>query len=435
MVHAFFMSLREDIKIKMRKLYNIALCVFEKILGLCSLFLKGGCRSKYSLFVKGRQNIIKEIEDDMSRADRARGMIWLHASSLGEFAVARPIIQMLKSRGGCNVVVTFFSPTGYEALKTRREGIDYLYYLPLDTMSNAKRFLDAVRPDKALFIISEYWFNYLSLLKERNIPTYLISALVNDRSPLFRWYGAMYRNAFKAYTHVFVLDAGSERNLKRLGIDNVTVSGDPLFDNAYAISKTPWNDGIVDSFSRGTDVFVAGSISDDKDLSLMCRLANTHRDTRFIFVPHEICEETLNRIKYKLDGRTLLYSECGAATDFSSVQVLVIDFLGALSRLYRYARWAYVGGGFTPLLHSVIEATVYGVPVAFGPEIHRKVTPNQLIGLGIGCKVTCFKELDEWFTGLKHDKQRLERIKLTAADYVVRNLNATVQIVETITGA
>lgn len=419
----------------MRKLYNIAVCAFEKMLSLYSMFLKGGCRSKRSLFVKGRQNIIKEIEDDMLRADRGKATVWIHASSLGEFAVARPIIRMLKHGGGCNVVVTFFSPTGYEALKAHHEEIDYLYYLPLDTMRNAKRFLDAVCPDKALFIISEYWFNYLSLLKERNIPTYLISALVNDRSPLFKWYGTIYRNAFKAYTHVFVLDAVSERNLRRLGIDNVTVSGDPLFDNAYAISRTPWSDDVVDRFSRNADVFVAGSISDDKDLSLVCRLANTHRDTRFILVPHEICEETLNLIKYKLDGHTLLYSECDGMTDFSSVQVLVIDFLGALSRLYRYARWAYVGGGFTPLLHSVIEATVYGVPVSFGPEIHRKVTPNQLIELGIGCKVTCFKELDDWFTELKHDKQRLERMKLIAADYVSRNINATEQIVETITRA
>lgn len=417
----------------MRYLYNIAFCMFDKLLAFSSVFLKDGSRSKYSLFVKGHKDIIAGIEEDMRLKDACLPTYWLHASSLGEFAVARPIIRRLRQRGRCNIVVTFFSSTGYEALKENHEGIDYLYYLPLDTADNARRFVDAVRPDKALFIISEYWFNYLYALKERNIPTYLVSALVGDKRYMSGWYWTAFRNVFKVYTHIFVLDAKSEASLRRCGVSRVSVSGDPLFDNARVISETPWHDAVIERFACHGDIFVAGSISDSKDLGLMCRLANKHRDTRFIFVPHEICEEGLDKIKYGLEGHTLLYSECDGFTDFSSVQVLVIDFLGALAYLYRYAKWAYIGGGFTPLLHSVIEATVYGIPVSFGPEIHRKVTPNQLMELGIGRKVTCFRELDSWFSALKYDDGQLERIRLTAADYVARNLNATEQIVRFIT--
>jgi len=419
----------------MRKLYNIAVCLFDRFLAFSTLFLKDGNRSKYSLFAKGRKNIIEEIEADMQAKQGRRPTYWIHASSLGEFAVARPIIRKLKKQGLCSIVVTFFSSTGYEALKGRHEEADYLYYLPVDTESNARRFVDAVNPDKALFIISEYWVNYLDVLKEKGTPTYLVSALVGDKWYMSGWPGAMLRDVFKVYTHIFVLDEKSETSLRRCGISNVSVSGDPLFDNAHAISITPWHDEVIERFACHGDVFVAGSISDSKDLALMCRLANKHRDTRFIFVPHEICEETLNKMKYELDGHTLLYSECDGFTDFTSVQVLVIDFLGALAYLYRYAKWAYIGGGFTPLLHSVIEATVYGVPVSFGPETHRKVTPNQLVELGIGCKVTCFRELDSWFTSLKHDEERLEQIRLASSEYVERNLDATEQIVKLITGA
>lgn len=416
----------------MMRIYNVLVSVAEAVLRLFRHLPSCGRIAKERLFADCQRGMIERIENEMSADNDRRPVVWFHAASLGEFAVARPVMQKIGKQGAMRIVLTFFSPTGYNALKDNHEGIDHLFLLPLDTDSNVRRFIRAVKPAKAVLIISECWFNYLRALRENGIPAYLVSALITERSPLIKWWGGMFRCAYKAYTHIFVLDLASKQRLNGLGFNNVSVSGDPLFDNANSIAHTPWSDKTVERFCGNRKVFVAGSISDDNDLRLVAGLANRHRDIRFIFVPHEISEESLNMIKYELDGHALFYSECDDKTDFTTVQVLVIDFLGALAYLYRYATWTYIGGGFTPLLHSVIEATVYGVPVAFGPMTHRKVTPSQLISLGIGCKVANLTQLDAWFKSLKDNDSRLDEIRLTAAKYVADNLNATQRIAEMI---
>lgn len=415
----------------MIKIYGIAIQIVEKLVYLLSKLLKHNSKSKLSLFANGQNGLIDRIKNDMQNK-KACPTIWFHAASLGEFAVARPLINKLKQDGECVIILTFFSSTGYEAMKMHHPNIDYLYYLPLDTKKNACTFLDAIRPDKAVFIISEYWYNYLEELRERDVPTYLISAIIHTNSPFFKLYGGMYRRLLSSYTHFYVLDEESRANLSLLGYNNATVSGDPLFDNAVVIAQTSWNNRIIDRFSKERDIFVAGSISDEIDLELVSKLANEHKEVHFIFVPHEINKEELDKIKYKLNGCALLYSECDENTDFSSTQVLIIDFLGALAYLYRYAKWAYIGGGFTPLLHSVIEATVYGIPISFGPQIHRKVTPNQLIELNIGQVVEGYDDLDKWFSALKHNESGLKRIKEISASYVAQNAGATGSIIATI---
>lgn len=409
-------------------LYNMVIGAVSLLLGVLARLAGKGSRSKTVLFARGQRDLLSRIRSEMGDG-MGRYTVWFHAASLGEFAVARPLIKRLKEECECVVVVTFFSPTGYEALKASPAFIDHVFYLPLDTRRNVHAFLDAVRPDKAVFMISEYWCNYLEELKGRGIPTYLVSALIHQQAPFFKWYGGIYRRCLAAYTHVFVLDEASRDNLHALGCDCVTVCGDPLFDNAVLIARTPWSDAVVERFAREGDVFIAGSISDRADLELVASLANRHRDVRFLFVPHEITPEELARIREAVEGGVAFYSACNAATDFSGVQVLVIDFVGALASLYRYARWAYVGGGFTPLLHSVIEATVYGIPVAFGPEIHRKVTPQQLMDLHIGQVVKNTEEIQRWFAALKRDEAELARVKETAAGYVSKNVGATDRIV------
>ncbi len=396
-------------------------------------FLSGkasrGGEGKFLRFAEGQQETFEEIEDEMG-AQEGRPTLWIHASSLGEYAVARPIIKQLRREGTYRIVVTFFSPTGYEVLKRRHPDVDHVFYLPFDTHENASRFLDAVNPQKAIFIISEYWVNYLQELKRRNVPTYLVSALMWDNSPFFKWYGGMFRDSLDAFTHFFVLDEESEYNLRRLGFSNVSVVGDPLFDNAMTIASTPRETPIASAFAAQGDVFIAGSISDDKDLQMVCDLANKHSDVRFILVPHEISEDALNRIKGSLTGRSLLHSECDESTDFSDVQSLIIDYLGDLPYLYRLAKWAYVGGGFTPYLHSIIEPVVYGLPVAFGPMIQRKAYLQALIRIGVGTVVTSSEELDKWFSSLKGNNEELERIGATAKAFAERNCGATPQIVK-----
>lgn len=413
----------------MNTLYNITLTIGEAFLRLISyLSFLLSANNKLRKSAEGQQHLLQNIERTFLTAPK-EDVIWIHAASLGEYGVARPLIKRLKEEYRCCIVLTFFSSTGYETLHRYHPEVDYVYYLPLDTRKNAIRFLDAIRPQKAIFIISEYWMNYLHELKARGITTYLVSAIISQRAPFFRWYGEIFRRSLDAYTHFMVLNETSKSNLLKLGYNNLTVTGDPLFDNAITIASTPWHNPIINEFAKQGDLFIAGSISDRKDTDLICFLANRHRDTHFIIVPHEICEENLNAIKFGLDGNALCYSECDETTDFSNAQVLIIDFLGALAYLYRYGKWAYVGGGFTPYLHSIIEATVYGLPVAFGPQIHRKVTPNELIQLGIGNIVRSPRELEKWFTALKHNKTALESIHETAKEYARRNSGATSHIV------
>lgn len=416
----------------MNKLYNIILIngkVLFSILAKLSFLL--ATESKLKKFAKGQQGLIKKIQTEMNGCkDDACPVIWLHASSLGEYGVARPIIKLMKQRGNCRIVLTFFSPTGYEALCDRHPEIDHLFYLPWDTPRNARRFIETIRPQKAIFIISEYWLNYLNELRCRKIPTFLISAVISREAPFFKWYGKLFRPSLQAFTHFLVLNSQSGENLQSLGYNNFSVTGDPLFDNAIAVASTPYGNPIVEKFACGKEVFIAGSVSDRKDMQLVCSLANRYRDVHFIIVPHEISEEILNDIKFNLEGYALCYSECNADTDFCDTQTLIIDFLGALPYLYRYGKWAYVGGGFTPYLHSIIEATVYGLPVAFGPMIHRKVTPNELIQLGIGRVVRTEKELMKWFEELRNEPQQLEQIKNTALDYSRKNSGATSNIIQ-----
>ena len=205
-----------------------------------------------------------------------------------------------------------------------------------------------------------------------------------------------------------------------------------MFDNAVVNSRKEYTNEKVERFCSGHKVFIAGSIHDKNDLDMVSYVANKNRDDKFIFVPHEISEETLNAIKYHVEGKSLLYSECDKDTNLDDVQVLVIDFLGALAQLYRYCDYAYVGGGFTPFLHSVIEATVYGLPVAFGPRIERKTTPLQLVELGIGMIVKDGKQLNTWYKSLKNDAQVLDTIKSKARIYTNNNTGATDNIIQMI---
>lgn len=416
----------------MNRLYNIILINGKILLSLIArLSFLLAPESKLKKFAKGQQGLVRLIQDEMTcHKDSEVPVIWLHASSLGEYGVARPIIKRLRQQGKYRIVVTFFSPTGYEALNIHHPEIDHIFYLPLDTARNARTFIETVHPQKAIFIISEYWVNYLNELKARNIPTFLISAVISRNAPFFKWYGRLFRPSLQAFTHFLVLNRQSGENLQSLGYKNFSVTGDPLFDNAIAVASTPYQNPIVEKFACEKEVFIAGSVSDRKDMQLVCHLANRHRDVRFIIVPHEISEEILNDIKFNLEGYALCYSECDGNTDFSDTQTLIIDYLGALAFLYRYGKWAYVGGGFTPYLHSIIEATVYGLPVAFGPMIQRKVTPNELIELGIGRVVRSEKELDNWFESLKDAPRRLEQIKNTAQDYSRANSGATSNIIQ-----
>lgn len=410
--------------------YNIIVNAVNACLKVYAHCLPKKVNRKFPEFVKGRVGLIGRIYKAMSTAPADKPVAWFHASSLGEYAIARPLIERIKAQGDATVVVTFFSPSGYRVLKDNHPNVDYVFYLPLDTRKNVKGFLDAVKPSVAVFLVSEYWPNMLQALKFNSVPTYLVSAIIRNDSPFFKWYGRIYRMALLSYTRFFVLDNNSLLNLKMLGCDNVTLSGDPLFDNASLVARTPWHDSVVEHMAEHGPLFMAGSVSDSKDVEMVATVINERQSLRAAIVPHDVSSKNLESIRKSLNCESVLYSECDETTDMSRVRVLVVDCVGKLAYMYRYASYAYVGGGFTPLLHSVIEATVYGIPVSFGPRIERKVTPQQLMELEIGERVCNAGELGAWVDSMTDSY--LAKVRDVASQYVARNIGATEDIIKTI---
>lgn len=410
-------------------LYNLVMLLLGALVRLLNL-TRAVCLlpkdNKLRKYIQGQQHIMETI----SQATDCDEPVWVHCASLGEYGVARPLISELRRRSGCKVLLTFFSSTGYEAVTSGKvpTEADVVSYLPLDTRLNAERFVAKVKPRCAIFIISEIWPNLLGVLQRLHVPTYLVSAMVRSSSPALRWYGGCYREWLHRFSHLMVLDEHSKELLQQIGISHVTVTGDPLFDNAVANAQQDYHNAIIERFCSMGRVMIAGSISDDNDIALVSHVANNNRGGRFLLVPHEIHEHSLAKLRHSLKGRAMLYSECTDATDFADVQVLIIDFIGALSRIYRFCSYAYVGGGFTPYLHSLIEATVYGLPVAFGPKIGRKNTPRQLMDLGIGTMVGTAQELDRWYKSLRGNDAALKEIHQKCDDYTRRNSGVTAHV-------
>lgn len=407
-------------------IYNTVMTVLYSLMrwvqGGHRLWIKEG--SKTHRFIMGQKDLLPHIEKTLQ--GESRPIFWIHASSMGEYAVAKPIISKLQAQGKA-VVLTFFSATGYEALHGKSGTADYIFYLPFDTRKNVRRYLDIVRPQRVVIIISEYWMNYLSELRRRQIPTFLISALVPDTSYLLRWYARPLRQSLKAITMFTVVDEHSKENLHKMGFDNCQYVGDPLFDNALMIASTEYENPTIARFcANNRDIFIAGSINDENDLNIVTEVANRRPTMKFIMVPHEISETSLQNIASHCKGQSIRYADITPDTDLSQVQVLIIDYIGDLSRIYRYGSYAYVGGGFTPYLHSVIEPVVYGLPVAFGPNIYRKATPQQMIDRGFAAIVRNGEELDRWLDTI--GDENYEQLGQQALAYARQNGGATDKI-------
>lgn len=412
--------------------YDIVMRMARGIVLAASALAPDESTAKFMRYGRGQRRAAQIAEETCAALPEDRPTVWVHCSSMGEYGIARPIISAVKQRMECNVVLTFFSPTGYEAVSRRPGDADAVLYMPLDTSRNVRRFLDAVRPRCAVFMVSEYWHNYLHELRERGVPTLLVSAIVREDSAFFRWYGGLYRDSLHCFTRIFALDSATASRIGSLGVGCATVNGDPLFDNAVLVARTPWSQPELERFAAGRRVFVAGSLHPDEDLDIVADLANANPDVPFIIVPHEIKETMLKKVRDAIEGEVLMLSECGAQTDFSHTRALVVDSVGSLAYLYRLGTWAYVGGGFTRLLHSVIEPVVYGLPVAFGPRTMRKVTPAQLEALGIGARVGDADALRQWFAPLKEDTALLASISRKAEEYVRQNTGATARVADAI---
>ena len=397
-------------------LYNISIALYARLVALV-----GRWNEKARLWHQGRKNIFERMQQSIKPEDK---VVWIHVASLGEFEQGRPIIEQIRKQNlDYKILVTFFSPSGYE-IRKNYNGADYIFYLPADTPGNVKRFLDIVHPEVAIFVKYEFWLNYLYELKRRKVRTFVISAIFRRNSTFFKWYGANWRKSLDSFEQMFVQNEESKELLHSIGFDNVIVAGDTRFDRVAELAQAVKPVEIVEKFKGESKLFVAGSTwGPDEDI--LQELINDNPEIKFVVAPHEMDEGRINKIIAATKAGAVRYTRCDATTDFSSTQVLILDTIGILSSVYSYAEWSYIGGGFGVGIHNTLEAATFGLPIAFGPNYHKFKEARDMVTLGAATKVESAADLKAWFTPLRDDADHLQKVSATAKNYTVKNQGAT----------
>ena len=400
-------------------LYNIAIYLYLAGVAVASLFSR-----KVRLMWRGERAAFGVLR---AKVDPAAQYVWFHAASLGEFEQGRPIIERLRERHPeYRVLLTFFSPSGYEVRKDYA-GADIICYLPLDTPLNAIRFLRLVRPVMAFFIKYEFWYNYLHILKHRHVPAYSVSSIFRPDQIFFRWYGRHYANVLRCFTHFYVQNEVSRRLLARLGVTEVTITGDTRFDRVLKLRRQAKRLYLVESFVAGAPrVFVAGSTW-EPDEDILLPYFDTHPEWKLILAPHVIGEDRLHRILSRAGRRAVRYTQATPA-EAAAAGVLVVDCYGLLSSIYRYGRAGYVGGGFGVGIHNVLEAAVWSIPVVFGPNNRRFAEARDLLACGGGFEIASAADFARVLGRFGADSAALAAAGRKAGAYVASKAGATDRI-------
>ncbi len=401
----------------MNILYDLFLFVYRIMVRMASLF-----NEKARLFVEGR----KDWKGRLAKLKEGEGAcIWVHCASLGEFEQGRPVIESIAdSHPEYRIVLTFFSPSGYEIRKNYDKAA-IVAYLPLDSRSNAEEFLDLINPRMAVFVKYEFWRHYVSGLKQRNIPLYLVSAIFRKEQPFFRndLFGRWYRGILNDFTRLFVQDQDSIDLLHGIGIKNCTISGDTRFDRVLAIANSSQPIPLVDKFASGNKVVVAGSTW-RPDEELLARFINDNQDVKFIIAPHEVSETNINRLLQLLKKPAVRFSHANEI-QIIDCQVLIIDSVGMLSSIYKYGQVAYIGGGFGVGIHNTLEAATFGLPVIFGPNYNRFREARDMISLQAAFSINDHKSLDKVLLELLNNPPYLLKSSEAARNYVQVKAGAT----------
>ncbi|MFH6943870.1 3-deoxy-D-manno-octulosonic acid transferase [Flavobacterium sp. FlaQc-50] len=403
-------------------LYNLVVYLATFFLKIVSLF-----SPKIKLFIEGRKNVFTILEEKIKPTDRT---IWFHAASLGEYEQGLPVIEKIKEKYPSHkIIVTFFSPSGYEVRKNNTVA-DVTLYLPLDTKNNAKRFLKLAHPELVFFIKYEFWLNYLKELKENKTPTYLVSGIFRDSQMFFKWYGGFYRKALKTFTYFFVQNQSSKEKIEALGFHNVIVSGDTRFDRVNAILERDNTLDFIENFKNNQTTIVIGS-SWPKDEALLAEYINqAPENVKFIIAPHNIKADQIANLTAQITKSTVLYSE-KENSDLSTYNVFIIDTIGLLTKIYSYGTIAYVGGGFgNPGIHNILEPATFGIPIVIGPNYANFAEAVQLVTLG-GCTVINNKEelkqnLDHLISDETYYKEKAQICK----SFIQDNKGATNSVME-----
>ncbi|MBF1540842.1 MAG: 3-deoxy-D-manno-octulosonic acid transferase [Prevotella salivae] len=401
-------------------MYNIVIYIYLIGVAIASCFNK-----KVKKMWAGERQALKVLRE---KVDPNARYIWFHAASLGEFEQGRPLMEDLrKTHPEYKILLTFFSPSGYEVRKNY-EGADIICYLPLDTIRNARRFLRAIKPVMAFFIKYEFWYNYLHILQHRGVPTYSVSSIFRPDQIFFQWYGKGYGRVLKCFTHFFVQNIESKNLLAKLDIHDVEVVGDTRFDRVLQIKEASKQLPIVEKFSENTSkVFIAGS-SWLPDEEVFLKYFNLHKDWKLIVAPHVIGEDHLAQIFELLKGRRVVRYTEATEENVKDAEVLIIDCFGLLSSIYHYGTISYVGGGFGVGIHNVLEAAVWDIPVIFGPNNKRFQEAQGLIMAGGGFEINDYQSFRDLMMRFETDEMFLQTSKKHAGEFVKGRAGATEKI-------
>lgn len=400
-------------------IYNLGIQFYSIIIVISQAF-----NTKAKAWLKGRKNLFQKMKQEVNSE---KEHIWFHFASLGEFEQGRPVIEKVKSDyPDYPIVITFFSPSGYE-LRKNYALADHVFYLPLDTKRNARQFVDIINPKLAIFTKYEYWYHFFNELNQRSVPLIVISAIFREEQIFFKWYGSLHRSLLRKVSRLFVQDAASVSMLKNIGIEHATIGGDTRFDRVAANAEHPADFQLVKEFCGSADVLIAGSTWPD-DESLLANVIEQFKEWKFIVAPHEIKPDKLKAFESLLPANSYLrYSELkekGLPGETGNLRVLIIDNIGMLSSLYQYGKIAYIGGGFGVGIHNTLEAAAFGLPVIFGPNYKRFLEAKMLITEKAAFSIKNKDELLQIMTRLQ-EKSFQQESGSAAKTLVLNNTGAT----------
>ena len=405
-------------------LYNLAISISWYLLKIPAFF-----NPKLRLFIRGRLEVFTQLEKNLKKQEK---VIWIHTASLGEFEQGLPVIKKLRSTyPDHKIMVTFFSPSGYEVKKNSDEA-HFITYLPMDTAGNVNRFLDLVQPVLAIFVKYEVWPNYLRGLKKRNIPTLMISGRFTSDQVFFTWYGGFMRTALRQFTHFFVQDDASLNLLKGIGLQNSSISGDTRFDRVSEILDRDNSLPFMEQFKGNSLCLVLGSSWPEDESLLIQYLQEKTTSLKIVIAPHDIKEGHLNSLKDSLGEKHVLYSEL-EGKDISDYQVLILDTIGLLTKVYSYADIAYVGGGFATGLHNTLEPAVFGIPVIIGPQYAGFNEARELVKLGGISVIDSAASFTQLIDKLIQDSSFREKMGTINTRFIEDQRGATKKIIAYIT--
>lgn len=400
----------------MHFLYNISIYLYYQLILLASIF-----NEKAKKWIKGRINIFEQLQKDI---DPTQKIIWFHAASLGEFEQGRPVIESFRSKyPNYKILLTFFSPSGYEIRKNYSQA-DFIYYLPIDTPTNAKKFIRIVNPNIVVFIKYEFWFNYINELNKINIPIFIISAIFRKDQHFFKWWGSWSRSMLGKITCLFLQNHESFYLLQEIGLENIIISGDTRFDRVYTIASHTQAFPIIQTFAGKQKLLLAGSTW-PADENIIHRFLTENHNVKLIIAPHEVHEERIKSILTLFDQKKAIRYSKADDKSIALTQVLIIDQIGILSSLYQYCDVAFIGGGFGNGIHNILEAVTFGKPVIFGPNYQKFKEAVDLIELGGAFAISNETSLKSAFSRLIESDENYNAVSSICKTFIEQNRGAT----------